>query len=56
MADLASADEVFLTSTTRDVQPVARIDDRELPAPGPFTATAPRPSPPSQPRTRTPDA
>jgi branched-chain amino acid aminotransferase len=38
MTDLATADEVFLTSTTRDVQPVAHLDDRELPAPGPVTA------------------
>lgn len=32
------ASEVFLASTTRDVQPVRRWDDRELPAPGPVTA------------------
>ena len=32
------ATEVFLASTTRDVQPVARWDGRELPAPGPVTA------------------
>lgn len=31
------ASEVFLVSTTRDVQAVARWDDRELPAPGPVT-------------------
>jgi branched-chain amino acid aminotransferase len=37
---LREADEVFLTSTLRDVQAVARIDDRELPAPGPVTARA----------------
>ena len=37
---LADADEVFLLSTTRAVQPVHRIDDRELPAPGPVTAAA----------------
>jgi branched-chain amino acid aminotransferase len=35
---LARADEVFLVSTTRDVQPVARCDDRELAVPGPVTA------------------
>ena len=35
---LASADEIFLTSTTRDVQAVYRCDDRELAAPGPVTA------------------
>jgi branched-chain amino acid aminotransferase len=31
------ADEVFLASTTRDVQAVSRWDDRELAAPGPVT-------------------
>jgi branched-chain amino acid aminotransferase len=31
------ADEVFLASSTRDVQAVSRWDDRELPAPGPVT-------------------
>ncbi|MGB0099124.1 MAG: aminotransferase class IV [Nocardioides sp.] len=31
------ASEVFLVSTTRDVQGVTRWDDRELPAPGPVT-------------------
>lgn len=34
------ADEVFLVSTTRDVQAVDRWDDRELPAPGPVTQKA----------------
>ncbi len=34
---LDSADEVFLLSTTRDVQAVHRVDDRDLPAPGPVT-------------------
>lgn len=35
---LAEADEVFLTSSTREVQAVHRVDDRELsPAPGPVT-------------------
>lgn len=34
---LADADEVFLTSSTRDVQGLHRVDDRELPAPGPQT-------------------
>jgi branched-chain amino acid aminotransferase len=39
--DLARADEVLLVSTTRDVQPVRRIDGRELPAcPGPLTRRA----------------
>jgi branched-chain amino acid aminotransferase len=37
---LASADEVFLASTTRDVQPVGRVDDRDLVAPGPVTLAA----------------
>ncbi len=37
---LFGADEVFLASTTRDVQAVHRVDDRELPAPGPVTAQA----------------
>jgi branched-chain amino acid aminotransferase len=35
---LRSAEEIFLVSTTRDVQPVQRCDDRELVAPGPVTA------------------
>ena len=35
---LTSADEVFLVSTTRDVQAVHRCDDRELAVPGPVTA------------------
>ncbi|MEU7056567.1 aminodeoxychorismate lyase [Streptomyces sp. NPDC046197] len=40
---LQRADEVFLTSTLRDVQAVHRVDDRELPgAPGPVTAKAMR--------------
>jgi branched-chain amino acid aminotransferase len=34
---LQRAEEVFLVSTTRDVQPVIRCDDRELEAPGPLT-------------------
>jgi branched-chain amino acid aminotransferase len=34
---LDSADEIFLLSTTRDVQGVHRIDDRELVGPGPVT-------------------
>ena len=34
---LDSADEIFLLSTTRDVQAVHRVDDRELEAPGPIT-------------------
>jgi branched-chain amino acid aminotransferase len=34
---LDEAEEVFLVSTTRDVQPVHRLDDRLLEAPGPVT-------------------
>jgi branched-chain amino acid aminotransferase len=34
------ASEVFLASTTRDVQGVSRWDDLQLPAPGPVTARA----------------
>ena len=37
---LARADEVFLASTTRDVQPVRRCDDRDLGEPGPVTTRA----------------
>ncbi|HEY3684052.1 MAG TPA: aminotransferase class IV [Streptosporangiaceae bacterium] len=38
---LASADEAFLTSTTRDVMPIRAVDDRVLPAvPGPVTRAA----------------
>ncbi|WP_416969264.1 aminotransferase class IV [Streptomyces sp. 4F14] len=40
---LERADEVFLTSTLRDVQAVHRVDARDLPgAPGPVTAKAMR--------------
>ena len=39
---LAEADEVFLASTTRDVQPVHEVDGRAVPAPGPVTAAAQR--------------
>jgi branched-chain amino acid aminotransferase len=35
--DLRSADEVMLTSSTRDVQAVSGVDDRRLDAPGPLT-------------------
>jgi len=38
--DLHSADEVMITSSTRDVQPVARVDDRALAAPGPLATRA----------------
>ena len=38
VASLREADEAFLTSTTREVQAIARVDDRDLPsAPGPIT-------------------
>ncbi|MFD0274817.1 aminotransferase class IV [Kitasatospora sp. NPDC127111] len=37
---LHEAEEIFLTSTLRDVQAVTRVDDRELPGPGPVTAKA----------------
>jgi branched-chain amino acid aminotransferase len=42
MADLGSVDEAFITSSTRDVQPVRAIDARVLPggAPGPLTRHA----------------
>ncbi|GHJ38841.1 aminotransferase class IV [Streptomyces sp. TS71-3] len=40
---LKEADEVFVTSSLRDIQAVHRVDDRELPgAPGPVTAKAMR--------------
>jgi branched-chain amino acid aminotransferase len=40
---LAEAEEIFLTSSTRDIQAVRRVDDRDLaPAPGPVTAKARR--------------
>jgi len=38
LAALRVADEIFLTSSTRDVHPVVRIDDRELAGPGPVTS------------------
>jgi branched-chain amino acid aminotransferase len=38
---LAGADEAFLASTTRDVQPIRTVDGRDLPAvPGPLTSRA----------------
>jgi len=38
---LADIDEAFLTSSTREVQPIRAIDDRDLPsAPGPLTLDA----------------
>ena len=38
-ADLESADEAFITSTTRELSPVTRIDDRPIGngKPGPVT-------------------
>ncbi|MFB4313963.1 aminotransferase class IV [Actinomadura sp. 21ATH] len=41
LEDLYRADEAFLTSTTRDVQPIRAVDGTVLPAaPGPVTAKA----------------
>ncbi|HWC35960.1 MAG TPA: aminotransferase class IV [Mycobacteriales bacterium] len=41
VAALAAADEAFLASTTRDVQPIRAVDGRVLPAaPGPLTTRA----------------
>ncbi len=37
---LRTADEVILVGTTRDVQAISKVDDRELAAPGLITATA----------------
>lgn len=37
--DLARADEVFVTSSTRGVHPVSAVDGRALTAPGPLTST-----------------
>ena len=53
---LARADEAFLSSTTREVQPIAHVDGGALPAaPGPVaTALAPR-SASSSPATSIPD-
>jgi branched-chain amino acid aminotransferase len=37
---LRDADEAFLTSTTREVQPISHVDDRAIPSvPGPVAAT-----------------
>jgi branched-chain amino acid aminotransferase len=38
MSVLSDADEIFITSSTRDVHPVHSVDDRQLEAPGPVTA------------------
>jgi branched-chain amino acid aminotransferase len=40
MSVLEEADEVFITSSTKDVLPVHAIDDRPFAAPGPLTARA----------------
>jgi branched-chain amino acid aminotransferase len=41
LSALADADEAFLTSTTREVQPIGTVDGRALPAaPGPLTEAA----------------
>jgi branched-chain amino acid aminotransferase len=40
MAAFEAADEVFLTSTGRDVQPVHQVDDRQLDTSGPRTRAA----------------
>lgn len=37
MDDLADADEVFLASTTREVQPVVGVDEHRFEGPGPVT-------------------
>jgi branched-chain amino acid aminotransferase len=39
---LSEAQEVFITSSTRDVQPVSRVDEREIRAPGPVTESVMR--------------
>ncbi|WP_432893269.1 aminotransferase class IV [Kribbella sp. CA-245084] len=38
LEQLFQAEEIFLTSTTRDVQGIHRVDDRDLTAPGTITA------------------
>jgi len=40
VAELRSAAEAFLASTTREVQPISAVDDRELRWPGPRTTEA----------------
>ncbi len=39
-SSLARATEAFLTSSTRDLHPIAELGERRLPAPGPLTAAA----------------
>jgi branched-chain amino acid aminotransferase len=38
MSVLRDVDEAFLTSSTRDIQPISKIDDRVLVAPGPIAS------------------
>ena len=38
LTDLLDADEAFLASTVREVQPITRVDEHEFDAPGPVTA------------------
>jgi branched-chain amino acid aminotransferase len=38
--DLPEVSEAFLASTLREVHPVARVEERELPAPGPLSRAA----------------
>jgi branched-chain amino acid aminotransferase len=40
VGDLLGASEAFLASTTREVQAISRVDERELDAPGPLTLDA----------------
>lgn len=40
LAVLTEADEVMLVGTTRTIQAISRVDDREYPAPGPITQRA----------------
>jgi branched-chain amino acid aminotransferase len=41
LSRLADAEEAFLTSTTRELQPISAVDGRALPAaPGPVTTAA----------------
>jgi len=37
LPEILAADEIFISSTSRDVQPVNRIDDHKFAAPGPVT-------------------
>jgi branched-chain amino acid aminotransferase len=37
LEEVLTADEAFLTSTTKMVMPVARVDETEIPGPGPVT-------------------